>query len=165
MPVEIALGQADDVVHLLLSLGADVDFPLHLTVAYNKPTAEWRYPLDWISSTLSYVDTQIASLESPSSLPKVEVKSLSRLTEDTWNGAYAHLLEIVSNLNVTSQSADQRMLLARPVIALSATDLQYQKSFYQEAEAAIRALGNTPSSTDTNPHPSRVSYFLLTCIV
>ncbi|KAJ7066903.1 ankyrin repeat protein [Mycena belliarum] len=73
-PVETALGRHDDIVRLLVDLGADINVGVKKALAANSSSEDRRTLVDWVQFALAALKIQIAKLDDalnpPESLPQ-----------------------------------------------------------------------------------------------
>lgn len=100
MPVEVALARQDDIVHLLVALGAQYDLPTQMAVTQSRSSYHHLTLKNWVVRALKDIDKELAStdqrLANTSDAP--EVLQPEPLNFHSWNSYISNLRNSLSKL-------------------------------------------------------------------
>ncbi|KAF8260330.1 hypothetical protein EI94DRAFT_1780506 [Lactarius quietus] len=142
LPIETAIGQYDEVISLLASLGADVDVPI---MSSNSAHTQSLSLLHWTSKAISFLESKSKIAPEPIEAPKNLPDSPAG---DTWSQYRAYVAEVLSHHKdedrgyVNSQGL-QRGLQYRFGNVLERKYAPATKEYLTFAESVLRAHGAT----------------------
>ena len=166
-PVETALASLDDVVHLLVALGAEINIATR--VARNRYTAEENRLsfFDWVRRSIERVDSQIVEARKEES-PEEEF-----IPTAGWQGYWARQRRAITAVRAKREPADpakkEQLIdqLCRCKEYLKDVEQlmvsRRAKTWKEISQAPIPEIKTTTSpSAVTTPTPERLQYYLFT---